>query len=216
MKTHYLIAMLSVLVLTGCTQQGSDSRGVYLLLDTSGTYTAELQKAKQIIHYVLARLRPGDSFAVARIDSASFSEKDIIAKVTLDSRPSVANTQKRKFASLIKRFVDTVSSSAYTDISGGMLQAVEYLNEIHAAHKTILIYSDLKEDLPDNYVRDFTLDLNGFSVIALNVTKLRSDNVNPSGYLYRLQQWSEKVEEGGGHWKVINDLDRKESFQLSL
>ena len=51
---------------------------MYILLDTSGTYTTELKKAQQIIHYYLGTLGPGDSFAVARIDSGSFSEKDII------------------------------------------------------------------------------------------------------------------------------------------
>ena len=45
--------------------------GVYMLLDTSGTYRAELEKAEQIIYYTLSRLGPADSFAVARIDTGS-------------------------------------------------------------------------------------------------------------------------------------------------
>ena len=46
---------------------------------------------------LLAKLEPGDSFAVARVDTGSFSEKDIVARVTFDERPSVTNQQKRKF-----------------------------------------------------------------------------------------------------------------------
>jgi hypothetical protein len=67
--------------------------------------------------------------AVARIDTGSFSEKDIVAKVTFDQRPSVANTQKRAFQKQVAEFVSSVAGSSHTDISGGLLQAVEYLNE---------------------------------------------------------------------------------------
>ena len=45
-------------------------------------------------------------------------------------------------------------------------------------------------------------------VVALNVTKLRSDNIDPRDYLNRLDDWEQRVYEGGGMWKVVNDLDR--------
>ncbi|HET7587150.1 MAG TPA: VWA domain-containing protein, partial [Gammaproteobacteria bacterium] len=108
-----------------------------MLLDTSGTYTKEIDKAQQIISYLLTRLQPGDSMAVARIDTGSFSEKDIIAKTTLADRPSVADKQKRHFVKEIRKFVDTVHSSAYTDITGGVLQGIGWLNEINPDHKII-------------------------------------------------------------------------------
>lgn len=190
------------------------SQGVYLLLDTSGTYTQELQKARQLINYILATLEPGDTFAVARIDSGSFSEKDIVAKVVLDGRPSMANRQKREFAETIEKFVSTVKSSSYTDISGGLLQGIEFLNEANVGKKTILIYSDLKEELPANYVRDFNIELDGFTVQALNVTKLRADNENPQIYLDRVESWNLKVTQGGGEWNLINDLDKPEALSI--
>jgi hypothetical protein len=40
------------------------------------------------------------------------------------------------------------------------------------------------------------------------VTKLRTDNIDPREYLNRLTDWQQKVESGGGKWRVINDLDR--------
>lgn len=214
--TQLMLSLVFATLVTGCgeTPPENYARGVYLLLDTSGTYTKELTKAQQLINYMLAILEPGDTFAVARIDSDSFSEKDIVAKVVLDARPSVANQQKREFSVLIDTFVKTVKSSAYTDISGGMLQAVEYLNEARVGSKTIMIYSDLKEELPKGYVRDFTLELDGFTVQALNVTKLRQDNQNPQEYLDRLSLWSERVVTGGGHWLVINDLDKPDALAL--
>ncbi|HSM31722.1 MAG TPA: VWA domain-containing protein [Woeseiaceae bacterium] len=202
-----LILMVGLTVLASCGQQGPQNTGVYMLLDTSGTYREELVKAEQIIRYTLSRLGETDTFAVARIDTGSFSEKDIIAKASFDDRPSAVNRQKRAFAQQVADFVNSASSSPYTDISGGILQAVEYLNEKGTGHKTILIFSDLKEDLEEGYVREFDLELAGFDVIALNVTKLRSDNIDPREYLARLEAWQGRVEKAGGEWRVINDLD---------
>lgn len=205
--------LLICLVLAACSQgTTSANRGVYMLLDTSGTYTEELNKAQQIISYVLTRLEPGDAFAVARIDTASFSEKDIVAKVAFDDRPSAANQQKRVFQERIDGFVKTVKSASYTDITGGMLQASEYLNERNPGHKTVLIFSDMKEDLAEGYVRDIPLALDGVEVVAVNVTKLRSDNIDPREYLDRIAAWKQRVEAAGGTFRVINDLDRLEQL----
>jgi len=211
MNRFFAPAVLAAsLVLTGCSEPVPQNRGVYMLLDTSGTYTEELKKAQQIINVILARLDPEDSFAVARIDTGSFSEKDIIAKVSFDDRPSMANQQKRKFRDAIDTFVNKAKPAPYTDITGGILQAIEYLNEKSTGRNTILIFSDLKEDLREGYVRDIPLQLNGYDVVALNVTKLRSDNFDPREYLDRLEYWQNRIESGGGTWRVINDMDRLE------
>jgi hypothetical protein len=61
-------------------------------------------------------------------------------------------------------------------------------------------------------VRDVPLNLDGFDVVALNVTKLRSDNVDPREYMSRLEEWESQVGQGGGRWRVVNDLDRLESL----
>ena len=201
------LAGIACLAIAGCSEPKPTGKGVYMLLDTSGTYTREIKKAQQIINVVLSRLNPGDSFAVARIDTASFSERDIVAKVTFDERPSIANQQKRQFQTTIKRFVKNVRSASYTDITGGLLQAAEFLKEKNPGQKLILVFSDLAEDLKKGYIRDIPLELEDFEVIALNVTKLGRDNIDPRKYMKRLQKWQERVEEGGGQWRVINDLD---------
>ncbi len=205
-----LTLALLTLLLAGCGEPEKRNMGIYMLLDTSGTYTDEIGKAQQIINYTLSKLNPGDSFAVARIDTASFSEKDIVAKVTFDERPSTANGQKRRFQESVNTFVDEVKPAGYTDISGGLLQALEYLNEKDPGHKTIFIFSDLKEDLQEGYVRDFSMTFTDVDVVAMNVTKLRSDNVDPREYLDRLSDWETRVQQSGGSWRVINDLDRLE------
>ena len=205
-----LTVIVASLGLSACSDPVPRNRGVFMLIDTSGTYTKELSKAQQIINAVLAKLNPGDSFAVARIDTGSFSEKDIVAKVTFDERPSVANQQKRAFLARINRFVKKVKPSRYTDITGGILQASEYLNEKNAGSKVILVFSDLKEELKKGYIRDFDLVLDKVEIVALNVTKLRSDNVDPREYMKRLKSWEARVAKGGGVFRVINDLDRLE------
>ncbi|MEJ2142978.1 MAG: VWA domain-containing protein [Gammaproteobacteria bacterium] len=212
-----LLITISVLVIAGCSNEKSvpNTRGVYMLMDTSGTYTKELKQAQKVINFILASLNPGDTFAVARVDTGSFSEKDIVAKVNFDDRPSMTNRQKREFRDTIDKFVKNVKGSSYTDITGGMLQAIEYLNEAGAGHNTILIFSDLKEELREGYVRDIPLQLGGYSVVALNVTKLRSDNIDPREYLDRLADWEKKVQSGGGQWRVVNDLARLEGIFAS-
>ena len=201
------LLLLGLLGLAACTPPTPRNTGVYLLVDTSGTYNRQVGKAEQITLYALSRLQSSDSIAVARIDTGSFTDRDIIAKATFDDRPSTANAQKRAFASRVEKFIDQSPPAPYTDITGGLLQAIEFLNEKHPAHKEILILSDMKEELAKGYVRDLPLDFKGFDVVALNVTKLRSDNFDPRQYLTRLDEWRARVEKGGGHWRVINDLD---------
>lgn len=76
----------------------------------------------------------------------------------------------------------------HRDITGGALQAAE--------------------DLKDGYLRDIPLSLDGFEVVALSVTKLRTDNIDPRDTTQRLEDWKVRVEASGGRWTVINDLDR--------
>lgn len=203
----FVLTMLCVLLVSCSTESTPTNTSVYMLLDTSGTYAEELEKAEQIIRFTLSKLGETDTFAVARIDTGSFSERDIVAKASFDDRPSAVNRQKRVFAQQVAEFVDGADPSPYTDITGGLLQAVEFLNEKGAGRKVIFLFTDLKEDLQEGYIRDIEVPLENFEVIALNVTKLRSDNIDPREYLSRLAEWQSKVEKTGGEWRVINDLD---------
>ena len=211
MKTA-IIAALCVLLISCSSDEGPRNSGVYMLLDTSGTYAEELNKAEQIIRYTLSRLDATDSFAVARIDTGSFSEKDIVAKASFDDRPSAINRQKRVFAEQVSDFVTNATPSSYTDITGGLLQAVEFLNEKGTGSKTILIFSDLKEDLEAGYIRDIDVELAGFEGRACIGTKLRSDNIDPREYRGRLEEWRGRVEKTGGQLRGMNELDGLEGL----
>lgn len=206
----YLLLVILVLpfTLAGCADNRSHSNGVYLLIDTSGTYAEQITKARKIVNYLLANLNAGDSLAVAKVESKSFSEKDIIAKVTFDRRPSQANLEKRAFNLKIEEFAKNIKGSAFTDITGGLIQAAEYLNEANPGNKTIIIFSDMQEELSKDTVRDFPIKLTGIRVMAVNVTKLSTDNVDPRRYLDRLAWWEKRVRDAGAtEWLVINDLE---------
>jgi hypothetical protein len=184
-----------------------------MLVDTSGSYAQEAAKAQLIISYLLGTLQSGDSLAVARVKSRSFTEKDIVAKVTFDARPTQANAQKRAFRDKTGAFLDAVKGSVYTDITGGMLQGAEFLNETGAGRKTILIFSDMQEELDKVTVRDFPISLKDIRVVAVNVTKLTTDNIDPRKYLGRLDAWEKRVKGAGAkEWRVINDLERLDAI----
>ena len=202
------VIFLAVLVLAGCGDPRSHSQAVYVLIDTSGTYAQESAKAQLIINYLLGTLQPGDSLAVARVESRSFSEKDIIAKATFDVRPSQANAQKRAFRDQVETFTRTSRGSVYTDITGGLIQGAMFLNETGAGKKTILIFSDMQEELDKQTQRDFPFDLKNIRIVAVNVVKLKTDNIDPRRYMGRLEDWQKRVKRAGAaEWLVINDIE---------
>jgi uncharacterized protein with von Willebrand factor type A (vWA) domain len=208
-----LLILLAVAALWGCGDPRSHSQAVYVLIDTSGTYAQESAKAQLIINYLLGTLQPGDSLAVARVESRSFSEKDIIAKATFDVRPSQANAQKRAFRDATDGFLKGVKQSRYTDISGGLMQGAEFLNETGAGTKTIVVFSDMQEELDKITQRDMPMNLKRIRVVAVNVVKLNTDNIDPRRYFGRLEAWQKRVTAAGAaEWRVINDLERLDAI----
>jgi hypothetical protein len=204
-----LSAFLLTIALAGCGDARNHAQAVYVLVDTSGTFVQEATKAQVVVNYLLGTLQPGDSLAVARVENRSFSEKDIVAKATFDIRPSQANAQKRAFRDTTNGFVSSVKSSRYTDITGGLLQGAEFLNETGAGTKTLIIFSDMQEELDKVTVRNIPMNLKNIRVVAVNVVKLKTDNIDPRRYFGRLEAWQKRVKAAGAtEWVVINDLER--------
>jgi len=202
---------IAVSLLAACGPQEDYHQAIYVLIDTSGTYTKQIGKAQAVVNYLLGAVQPGDSLAVARVKSRSFTEQDIVAKVTLNSDPLKATSQKRSFSEKIDAFAkstETGKGSKYTDISGGVIQAAEFLRETGAGRKTIIIYSDMQEELDYKTQRDFPIQLDGIRIIAVNVTKLTTDNIDPRRYIGRLEWWEKRaLEAGASEWKVVNDME---------
>ena len=211
-KSGFAVAALALGV--GCSSGVNHNQAVYVLVDTSGTYTKEVRKAQGVVNYLLGNLEPGDSLAVATVKSRSFTEKDIVAKVSLTKDPIQVNAQKKAFSETIAEFAKSVQGSkgtAYTDITGGLVQAAEFLNETGAGRKTIIIFSDMQEELDYKTVRNFPIKLDGIRIIALNVTKLGTDNVDPRRYMGRLEWWEQRARAAGAtEWRVVNDMEHLE------
>jgi hypothetical protein len=207
------LALLGAGFSAGCGDSRSHAQAVYVLIDTSGTYAQEAAKAQVIINYLLGTLQPGDSLAVARVESRSFTEKDIIVKATFDVRPSQANAQKRAFREKSDAFLKNVKQSRHTDITGGLLQGAEFLNETGAGTKTIVVFSDMQEELDKVTVRNIPMNLKRIRVVAVNVVKLSTDNIDPRRYFGRLEAWQKRVvAAGASEWRVINDLERLDAI----
>lgn len=203
--------LASLLFIAACGPKVNHNQAVYVLIDTSGTYAKEVAKAQGVVNYLLGSLNPGDAMAVGRVKSRSFSEKDIVAKVSLGKDPVAANAQKRAFSeqfSGFARVTQDAKGSRYTDITGGILLAAEFLNETGAGRKTIVIFSDMQEEIDRNTMRDIPIRLDGIRVVALNVTKLDTDNADPRRYLDRLEWWEKRTRNAGAtDWRVVNDME---------
>lgn len=215
-RRQFVLALPALALAAGCTDSRAHTHAVYLLVDTSGTYAEEVGKAQLIVNYLLGTLQPGDSLAVARVRSRSFSEKDIIARATFDQRPSQANAQKRVLRDQVEAFTGSARSSVYTDITGGLIQGAMFLNETGAGRKTILIFSDMQEELDKTAVRNFPIDLKDIRVVAVNVVKLKTDNADPRRYMGRLEDWQKRVVAAGAReWRVINDIEHLDALLKS-
>jgi hypothetical protein len=176
------------------------------LVDTSGTYADQRGPVVDLIQRaLLPRMLPGDSLVVARIDGSSFSRDDVIGTVSLDRRPSRANAQKAEFADTLDGFRKDRRRSRYTDIRGGLMLCGEYLAETGAGRRDIVIFSDLKEELPPGSHRELApAELDGIRVVAMNVKRLRADHQNPTAYRRRLEEWRERLSRTGvAAWRVF-------------
>src|SRR5439155_723064 len=78
-----------------------------------------------------------------------------------------------------------------------------------AGKAQLIIISDMQEELDKATVRNFPISLKNIRIIAVNVVKLKTDNIDPRRYLGRLEAWQKRVEgAGASEWRVINDLER--------
>jgi len=188
--------------------------GVYLLVDTSGfVQPAGKTRQSRSSCFALSRLQPLDSFAVARIDTASFTEKNIIAKGgRFDDRPSTANSAEGERSPAASRSSSMSRGPRRIPTSqAACCRRSSFSTRRSRAARRFLIFSDMKEELAKG-LRGATLplDFKGFEVVALNVTKLRLRQFRSARIPLATRSLARARgrERGGGHWRVVNDLDR--------
>jgi hypothetical protein len=194
-----------------CTSGAQYAQAVCALVDVSGTYADQKGDVVEVIRKgLLPHLAPGDSLVVIRIDDESYNKKNVEASLKLDVRPSRANAQKLAFARQLEDFSKRPVHTAHTDIRGAMMLGAEYLRESGAGRRTMLVFSDLQEDLPRGVKRDLSPDeFKGVSVVAMNVKRLAADNADPTAYRQRLSGWEKQVTAHGARdFKVVLEPDK--------
>ena len=209
MKNLMLVLFASGLF--ACTNSRNYAQAVVALVDVSGTYADQKPDVVNVIKRgILPKLMPGDSLYVIRIDDESYKKDNIEADLNLDVRPSRANAQKLAFARKLQDFANRPQRARHTDIRGAMMLGAEYLKETGAGTRTMVVFSDLEEDLPKGVKRDLAADeFAGMRVLAMNVKKLNSDNANPTAYRARLAAWKQQItSHGAKEFQVVLEPDR--------
>ena len=200
--------LLLTALLASCAGGRRYNQAICALIDVSGTYADEKAEVGAILKRdVLPAMLPGDTLLVIRIDSASYEKDNIEALVTLDARPSRANAQELALARRLDDFAAQAAKSEYTDILGAMLLGSEYLREIEADSRVMLVFSDLEQDLPAGARRQIDAgEFDGIQVVAMNVKRLDSDNADPEAFRSRLASWEGQMIGGGAAgWRTIMD-----------
>jgi hypothetical protein len=186
-----------------------------VLIDVSGTYADEKAEVVKILkREVLPAMLPGDTLLVLRIDSESYQKENLEALVTLDHRPSRANAQKLGVAKRLDAFAESPQRSEYTDIPGAMMLASEYLREIPSGSRVMLVFSDMREDLPQGATRRLgQTEFEGIQVVAMNVKRLASDSADPERFRTRLVHWEQAVTKSGAlGWRTLMDASKLPSY----
>ncbi len=195
------------LALAACSEGRSHARAVAVLVDVSGTYTDHLPEVNRIVRTgILPGMRPGDTFLMIRIQEQSYEDGAVaIRPVSLDPQPSRANAQKLGLANDLDRLAGPVKPARFTDIRGALLLAAEHLRKTQAGEKIMVIFSDMREELPKHARRSLEkTELAGVDVMAMNVKRLAADSNDPAAYRARLDAWGQKLTEAGARtWTVV-------------
>ncbi len=217
-----LRAVLAVLLLgaaagtgLGCTDGRNYQQALCVLIDVSGTYADQKAEVVKILKRdVLPALEPGDTLMVIRIDGDSYQKDNIEALVQLDSRPSRANAQKLAVSHKLDAFVRARQRANYTDIQGAMMLGTEYLHETESGSQVMLVFSDMRQDLPAGTVREMQPDeFAGIAVVAMNVKRLHADNADPAAFRARLSSWEHRLRDAGATgWRTMNDSSKLPAY----
>lgn len=196
-KPNIYTAMLftTAILLSSCSDNREYETAICALTDISGTYAKEKKNMVKIIKAgIVPKMVPGDTLFLVAIDSNSYEDKNIKGKLTLDYRPSEANSQRLKFAALLDAFAKAKTKSRYTDISGAMMLCAGQLKTTQAGTQLMFIFSDMKEELKPGIRRSFDNDeFENIDIAAMNVIKLNADSVNPQIFRKRIKKWKKRV-----------------------
>lgn len=198
-----ILLLAQALAIAGCAEPARRIRAACLLLDLAQLRS---QRAQAVFDYFLGALRPGEYFGVACLGTGSFSTKDAIAKVSLDTRPSVASQQKLLLRKRLDQFSPSPRPGGNLDVAGPLLYALAYLNETGVEDRYVVLFVNLRREQIPEPVKDFPLQMDRCQVLAIDVDEREITGRQQAAALKHLEAWKEWVEAGGGRWQVVTDL----------
>jgi hypothetical protein len=211
MIKNTLLAMTLVTAVAACSDSKQYETSYCALVDVSGTYAGEkLSVVNTVKAGIVPQMIPGDSMFFVMIDSNSYSEDNLVTKLTLDYRPTKANSQKLAVAQKLDEFGKGKARSNLTDISGALMLCSDYLKATGSGKKVMFVFSDMNEELPKGVVRKFADDeFDGVDIVAMNIIKLSKDSANPEVYRKRLDQWQQRASASGARsWNTLIDATK--------
>ena len=215
-----VIALVGLLaLLAGCGEGRRYDQAICVLIDVSGTYADQKQEVVKVIKRdVLPAMVPGDTFIAILVDSQSYEKSNVRSVTTLDARPSHANAQKLALARQLDAFAAGDERSEYTDIPGAMMLGAEYLREAASGSRVMLVFSDLREELPSGARRQMRDDeFEGIQVVAMNVKRLGSDTADPETFRRRIAAGQTRVERSGGAgWRTFMDSNKLADYLTQI
>lgn len=210
-----LLAVSMAVAVSACTDSKKYETSFCALMDISGTYAGEKSSVVNIIKAgIVPEMIPGDSLFFVKIDSNSYAEENLVTKLTLDYRPTKANSQKLAVAKTLDDFGKGNAKSRLTDISGALMLCSDYLKSTQSGTQLMFVFSDMKEELPSGVVRKFADDeFDGIDIVAMNVIKLNDDSSNPEVYRKRLKNWNKRIIDSGARsWNTLIDATKIQEF----
>ncbi len=214
-----LLAAALATVAAGCTDSKEYETSFCSLIDISGTYAGEKANVVNTVKAgIVPQMIPGDSLFFVKIDSNSYSEENLVTKLTLDYRPTRANSQKLAVAHKLDEFGKGKARSKLTDISGALMLCSDYLKATQSGTKVMFVFSDMNEELPAGVVRKFADDeFDGIDIVAMNIIKLNKDSINPEVYRNRLKQWDQRTTTSGARsWSTLIDATKIPEYILQV
>ena len=212
---HILLAVSVSSIVAACTDSKDYETSYCTLVDISGTYSAEKKGVVNIVKAgIVPQMVPGDTLFFVKIDSNSYAEENLVTKLTLDYRPTQANSEKLNLSKTLDKFGKGKAKSRMTDISGAMMLCSDYLKATQSGTQLMFIFSDMKEELPSGVVRKFADDeFDGIDIAAMNVIKLNKDSANPEIYRKRLKKWNKRIiSSGASSWTTLLDATKIQEF----
>jgi hypothetical protein len=91
-----------------------------------------------------------------------------------------------------------------------MMLGAEYLRELEAGSRVMLVFSDMREDLPVGAKRRLDeAEFEGIELVAVNVKRLAGDSKDPGLFRGRLDDWERRVTGASAvAWRTLMDSNK--------